>query len=243
MDDESPAPGPERRPRSLFDGDDDRALLAFDLALDDDGAVDVRNQPLDGVVEFPSDRINSPPSRFPSRILAEDGAGILDVIVDGGFRDPEFAHQGRVGRTLAAALPDFGSGIVQQRLVVTGLELVRADQEPVWILLDLVDGRREILTSTERMQLLAFPDDEGELIRKHTLSKADLAFVRQHRGDHNRLGIAVQMCSLRYPGRVLGENERPPDRLLNLMATQLGISIVAWDIYAQRDENPPRTFA
>ena len=26
--------------------------------------------------------------------------------------------------------------------------------------------RREILTSTERMQLLAFPDDEGELIRK-----------------------------------------------------------------------------
>jgi hypothetical protein len=96
--------------------------------------------------------------------------------------------------------------------------------------------RREILTSTERMQLLAFPDDEGELIRKHTLSKADLAFVRQHRGDHNRLGIAVQMCSLRYPGRVLGENERPPDRLLNLVATQLGISIVAWDVYAQRDE-------
>jgi NAD(P)-dependent dehydrogenase (short-subunit alcohol dehydrogenase family) len=28
--------------------------------------------------------------------------------------------------------------------------------------------RREILTSTERMPLLAFPDDEGELIRKYT---------------------------------------------------------------------------
>ena len=96
--------------------------------------------------------------------------------------------------------------------------------------------RREILTSTERIQLVAFPDDEGELIRKYTLRKADLAFVRQHRGDYNRLGIAVQMCSLRYPGRMLGENERPPDRLLNLVATQLGISIVAWDVYAQRDE-------
>jgi Domain of unknown function (DUF4158) len=35
---------------------------------------------------------------------------------------------------------------------------------------------------------------------------------------------------------VLDENERPPDRLLNLVATQLGISIVAWDVYAQRDE-------
>ena len=45
-----------------------------------------------------------------------------------------------------------------------------------------------------------------------------------------------ESCFLRFPGRVLGENERPPDRLLNLVATQLGISTVAWDIYAQRDE-------
>jgi AraC-like DNA-binding protein len=44
--------------------------------------------------------------------------------------------------------------------------------------------RREILTSPQRTQLLAFPDDEGELIRRYTLTKADLAFVRQHRGDH-----------------------------------------------------------
>ena len=96
--------------------------------------------------------------------------------------------------------------------------------------------RREILTPSQRAQLLAFPDDEGELIRRYTLTKADLAFVRQHRAEHNRLGIAVQMCSLRFPGRVVGENERPHDRLLNLVATQLGISIVAWDLYAQRDE-------
>src|ERR1700745_859462 len=96
--------------------------------------------------------------------------------------------------------------------------------------------RREILTPSQRVQLLAFPDDEGELIRRYTLTKADLVFVPQHRGDHNRLGIAVQMCSLRFPGRVLGENERPHDRLLNLVATQLGVSIVAWELYAQRDE-------
>ena len=44
------------------------------------------------------------------------------------------------------------------------------------------------------------------------------------------------MCFLRFPGLVLGENERPPDRLLNLVARRLGVSILAWDIYAQRDE-------
>ncbi len=37
-------------------------------------------------------------------------------------------------------------------------------------------------------------------------------------------------------GRALGEDERPPDRLLNFVAEQLGVSIVAWDLYAQRDE-------
>jgi hypothetical protein len=67
--------------------------------------------------------------------------------------------------------------------------------------------RREILTSSQRTQLLAFSDDEGELIRRYTLTEADLAFVRPHWGDHNRLGIVVHLCSLRFPGRVLGENE------------------------------------
>jgi len=96
--------------------------------------------------------------------------------------------------------------------------------------------RRELLTSTERLQLLAFPDDEGELIRLVALTKPDLAFVGQHRGDHNRLGIAVLMSYLRYPGRVLGEGERPHDPILNLVAAQLGISTAAWDLYAERDE-------
>ena len=33
--------------------------------------------------------------------------------------------------------------------------------------------RRALLTSTERLQVLAFPEDEGELIRLATLTKAD----------------------------------------------------------------------
>jgi hypothetical protein len=95
--------------------------------------------------------------------------------------------------------------------------------------------RRELLTSSERLQLLAFPEDEGELIRLYTLTKADLAFVRQHRGDHNRLGIAVMMSYFRYPGRVLAGNERPHGPLLDIVAGQLGIPTDAWAVYAERD--------
>ncbi len=68
--------------------------------------------------------------------------------------------------------------------------------------------RRELLTSAERLELLAFPDDWGELIRLSTLSADDLAFVKQHRGDHNRIGVAV-VVYLRFPGRAVPEGEAP----------------------------------
>ena len=47
--------------------------------------------------------------------------------------------------------------------------------------------RSELLTATERLQLLVFPEDMAELIRLLTLSKSDIAFVQQHRGDHKSL--------------------------------------------------------
>jgi len=93
--------------------------------------------------------------------------------------------------------------------------------------------RRELLTSTERLQLLAFPEDEGELIRLATLTRDDLAFVRQHRGDHNRLGIAVLMVYLRFSGRVLSADERPVGVLVNLIAEQIEVSTTAWGEHAK----------
>ena len=96
--------------------------------------------------------------------------------------------------------------------------------------------RRELLTAAQREALLAFPDEEENLLRYYVLSVRDLAAVRQHRGDHNRLGFAVQLCYLRYPGRVLAENETPPAALLGMVAAQLQVQSALWDEYARRDE-------
>jgi len=96
--------------------------------------------------------------------------------------------------------------------------------------------RRELFTPEERAALLAFPAEEAELIRLATLSRADVAFVRQHRGEHNRLGVAVQLCYLRYPGRVLTPDESPFPPLLGILAARLRIRPAVWDLYARRDE-------
>jgi TnpA family transposase len=96
--------------------------------------------------------------------------------------------------------------------------------------------RRSILTPTERASLLAFPIAEDELIRYYTLSDPDLSVIQQHRGGHNRLGFAVQLCYLRYPGCVLPTNTQPSEALLFFVARQLSLAPALWPQYAQRVE-------
>ena len=96
--------------------------------------------------------------------------------------------------------------------------------------------RREMLTPDERETLLAIPQEESERIRHYTLSRADLGFIRQHRWAHNRLGVAVQLCVLRYPGRVLNRAEQPPAALLGMIGAQLKIAPALWERYASRDQ-------
>ena len=96
--------------------------------------------------------------------------------------------------------------------------------------------RRSVLTTAQRDTLLAFATDEGELIRLCTLSPEDLAFVRAHRPGHNRLGIAVQLCYLRFPGRALAAGEVPHASVLGIVAAQLDVPTGLWEHYAAREE-------
>jgi TnpA family transposase len=95
---------------------------------------------------------------------------------------------------------------------------------------------RELLSSSQREALEAIPVDRAGLIEHYVLSDQDLSLVRRRRGAQNRLGLAVQLAFLRYPGRALLPNETPHVELLNFLARQLGISASAWESYADRDE-------
>ncbi|MEO6278293.1 Tn3 family transposase [Roseateles sp.] len=96
--------------------------------------------------------------------------------------------------------------------------------------------RRELLTPAQREQLLSFPTDAAELIRLYTLSDTDKAFIKAHRGVHNRLGVAVQLAYLRFPGRPIARGEAPYPQVLAMTAAQLKAATSVWAIYAQRDE-------
>jgi TnpA family transposase len=96
--------------------------------------------------------------------------------------------------------------------------------------------RRSILSATERESLLALPDAKDELIRLYTFNDADLSRIRQHRGAANRLGFAVQLCYMRYPGIALTADAEPDVPLLRMVADQLKLPGDIWNGYGQRAE-------
>ena len=95
---------------------------------------------------------------------------------------------------------------------------------------------RELLSSSQREALEAIPLDRADLIKHYVLSDQDLSLIRRRRGAQNRLGLAVQLALLRFPGRALLPDETPPAELLAFLARQLGVPATAWASYADRDE-------
>ena len=96
--------------------------------------------------------------------------------------------------------------------------------------------RRSLLSTTERQSLLCYPDCEEDLTRQYTLSDADQSLIRQRRGNANRLGIAVQMCLLRFPGHGLLPDSDIPSFLLQWIGKQIGVDAACWPQYAGRAE-------
>ncbi len=96
--------------------------------------------------------------------------------------------------------------------------------------------RRERLSDVQRSALVGVPTDPESLARYYTLDARDLALIRTKRGDHNRLGYAVQLAYLHFPGQAVTVEASPPNELLAFLAEQLELQPAAWEQYAARDE-------
>jgi TnpA family transposase len=96
---------------------------------------------------------------------------------------------------------------------------------------------KELLTPEQRAEFLRIPStmSKEELGRYYSLSSFDLEVIKRRRRDHNRLGFAVQLCVLRYPGWSLTDVEPIPHDVLVYIAKQIHVSSQSFALYAQRD--------
>ncbi|MDH3676240.1 MAG: Tn3 family transposase, partial [Anaerolineae bacterium] len=94
------------------------------------------------------------------------------------------------------------------------------------------------LTAAGRERLSTYPEEisSKDLGRFFTLTSHDLNIVEQQRGDHNRLGFALQLCTVRYLGFIPNNLLDPPQAVVNLLAYQLEVSSAALKAYGEREQ-------
>lgn len=97
---------------------------------------------------------------------------------------------------------------------------------------------RRFLSKVERERLSQFPAEvtEADCIVYFTLTPADKAFVESRRGDANRLGVALLLCSLRYLGYFPADVKHTPGNVIAFVADQLALAPIVLADYADRDE-------
>jgi hypothetical protein len=83
---------------------------------------------------------------------------------------------------------------------------------------------------------MALPTTLRQFEEFYTLTPTDREFVAARRPPTNRLGIAVQLCFLRHPGRAWIPKEAVPFGILRYIASQIEVTTNNFEAYADRDE-------
>ncbi|MEA2587414.1 MAG: hypothetical protein QOH66_341 [Actinomycetota bacterium] len=90
-----------------------------------------------------------------------------------------------------------------------------------------------LLSDPELDQLTSWPPEvaHSDLVEFFTLDLGDLRWLRTHAGAMNRLGLAIQLCALRYLGFIPGSLGAPPAELLARVAKAVGAAPSALSRY------------
>lgn len=93
------------------------------------------------------------------------------------------------------------------------------------------------LNLEQRQAFIQVPPDlsDREIARYYTFTEKDRELINRRRRDSNRLGFAVQLALLRFPGRTLMEIKEVPRLVLMAIADQLGVAASTFADYGERE--------
>jgi TnpA family transposase len=94
-----------------------------------------------------------------------------------------------------------------------------------------------LLSAEQRDAFARLPAElsERDLGRYDTLSARDLQIIDRHRRPTNRLGFAVHLGLLRFPGCTLTDVPEVPERVVRYIAQQVGVDPAAFARYGERE--------
>ena len=93
------------------------------------------------------------------------------------------------------------------------------------------------LTSEQRHALTQIPSDlsDRDIARYYTFTEKERELISRRRRASNRLGFAVQLALLKFPGRTLMEVKEVPRVVLTAIAEQVGVPASAFTGYGERE--------
>ncbi len=96
----------------------------------------------------------------------------------------------------------------------------------------------DFLTVGERDRLKNFPSEipDNDVRAYFTLSKRDIEVITRYNAMHNRIGFALQMCTLRYLGFIPLNFLRVPSDVISYISKQLKISPEVLKNYEKRPQ-------
>jgi hypothetical protein len=115
-----------------------------------------------------------------------------------------------------------------------------ATNDLLWTKIGMAKRKHQLLTESERDQILAIPVDRDQLARLYTFEPSDIEIIGARRERRNRMGVALQLALLRNPGTTLAQIIRDhgtiPHHLAVFVAEQLGLRVTDLADYAVREQ-------
>lgn len=94
---------------------------------------------------------------------------------------------------------------------------------------------RELLSIDQRKSFMHIPEDEFTIGTYYTFSKQDIEIINRHRKDENKIGFAVQLAILRYPGWTYPHIDCVPLSVIKYIARQINVVSKSFESYPQRE--------
>lgn len=93
-----------------------------------------------------------------------------------------------------------------------------------------------ILSEEQRKELTSISDDINDytIAKYYTLSEEDINYALSHRRNVNKIGFAIQLCCLRYPGWTFTDVKSIPHKMLSYISKQLNLSYTDFNHYGER---------
>ena len=97
--------------------------------------------------------------------------------------------------------------------------------------MNTISRGRELFTLEQRKIFMKIAEDECSIGAYYTLSTQDIQIINNRRRPENKIGFAIQLCVLRYPGWPYTHVEDIPTTVIDYISKHINVPVESFKKY------------